>query len=426
MPKLTKRVIDAAELREQPYFIWCSELAGFGVRIFPSGSRTYYADYRNKSGGRKRMTLGAHGKLTTEEARKLALITLGDVLRGEDPAEERATRRNSMTMKQLCDKYLNAAERGLIMGKRGKPKKASTLGTDRGRIERHIKPLLGTKRVRDVTAADLNRFIRDIAAGKTATMQRTAKLRGKAIVKGGAGTATRTAGLLGGILSFAVSEGVIHLNPARGVKRPSDNHRQRRLTAEEYRHLGEALEAGDTEAEIQQGLSAAWLLALTGCRLGEVVRLKWSEIDEASKCLRLADSKEGASVRPLGQPALDVLAKIARRKDCPFALPAARGEGPFGGMPGAWARIAKRAKLEDVTPHTLRHSFASVAGDLGFAESTIAALLGHAAGSITGRYIHHLDAVLIAAADKVSRVIHKMMTEAEVIGVQPPSRKLNG
>ncbi|MBI5112276.1 MAG: integrase arm-type DNA-binding domain-containing protein [Rhodovulum sp.] len=97
MPKLTKSIVDAAELKDGPYFIWCSELPGFGVRVFPSGKRVYYADYRNKAGVRKRMSLGPHGKLTTEAARKLAVITLGGVLKGEDPAEERSTRRNSLT-----------------------------------------------------------------------------------------------------------------------------------------------------------------------------------------------------------------------------------------------------------------------------------------------------------------------------------------
>jgi len=423
MPKLTKKIVDAAELREKPYFIWCSDLPGFGIRVFPSGKRVYYADYRNKSGQRKRMTIGPHGKLTTEEARKLAMMTLGDVLKGEDPAEERATRRNSLTVKELCANYLEAAERGLIMGKGGRAKKASTLYVDRGRIERHIIPLLGSKLVRDLAQADIHRFIRDVAAGKTATVEKTGKPRGKAIVEGGIGTAARTAGLLGGILSFAVSEGVIPFNPAQGVKRPADKKRQRRLTAEEYRRLGEALEKAEEEAETEQAIHGAWLLALTGCRLDEIQGLKWSEVDEAGGCFRLEDTKEGASVRPIGRPVFDVLARIERRKGCPYVLPAARGaKGHYGGLPGGWERIAERAKFTDVTPHTLRHSFASVAGDLGFTESTIAAMLGHAAGSVTSRYVHHLDSVLIAAADKVARAIHAQMTGEEGKIVQLPSR----
>lgn len=409
MAKLTKRIVDAAECRSSPYFIWCSDLPGFGVRTYPSGKRVYYADYRTRDGARHRLALGPHSKITTEEARRLAMVTLGAVLKGEDPAAERRALRKSLTVRELCADYLDKADRGLIMGKHGRPKKASTLSVDRGRIVRHIVPLLGTKRVRELTRADVNRFIRDVASGATAVVEKTEKRRGKAIVEGGPGTAARTAGLLGGILTFAVSEGIIEANPAHGVKRPADNRRVRRLSPEEYRALGQALTSMGA-AGSEQGPTAIWLLALTGCRLGEIGKLRWDEIDEAGGCLRLLDSKEGASVRPVGQPVFQVLAAISKRNGCPYVLPGARSNAPFGGIPGTWKRISERAAFTDVTPHTLRHSFASVAGDLGFTESTIAALLGHAAGSVTSRYIHHLDSVLLAAADKVATVIRGHMT----------------
>lgn len=413
MPKLTKTIVEAAAPRAKQFTLWCSDLPGFGVYILPTGNRTYFVDYRNSAGIRRRLTIGRHGKLTTEGARKLAIATMGEAVKGEDPAEERVTRRKSLTVRDLCDRYLDAAERGLIMGKGNRPKKSSTLYIDRGRIARHIVPLLGSKLVRDISQSDINRFIRDVASGKTATVEKTGNKRGKAIVEGGKGTAARTAGLLGGILSFAVSEGVIASNPARGVKRPADNHRTRRLSAEEYHQLGKALADAEEEAETAQGIAGVWLFALTGCRSGEITNLKWTEVDEAGGCFRLKDSKEGASVRPVGQRAFDLLATIEKKNGCPYVLAPVRGADAFGGMPGAWKRIAKRAKFQGVTPHTLRHSFASVAGDLGFTESTIAAMLGHAAGSVTSRYVHHLDSVLVAAADKVARAIHGMMIAPE-------------
>ncbi len=409
MPKLTKRTVDSAPVKTKPYFIWCSDLPGFGVRVFPSTKRVYYADYRNKTGGRKRMSIGHHGKLTTEEARKLAIVTLGDVIKGEDPALDRATRRKSLVVRDLCDNYVAAAERGLIMGKRNLPKKQSTLYSDRGRIEHHIKPLLGDKLVRDLVQSDVNRFIRDVTIGKTALVVKTDNKRGKAVVVGGAGTAARTAGLLGGILSFAVSEGIIAFNPARGAKRQADGSRTRRLTSQEYRRLGKALKAAHDEGDIEQGLNGIWLLALTGCRLGEIERLKWTEVDAANGCFRLEDSKEGASVRPIGKPAFDVIAKAERRKDCAFVLPAARSDGPYGGMTRAMDRIMERSGLKDVTAHTLRHSFASSAGDIGFSDSTIETLIGHVAGTVTSKYIHRLDTVLVSAADNVARAIRGFM-----------------
>jgi integrase len=309
----------------------------------------------------------------------------------------------------LCDNYVAAAERGLIMGKRNLPKKQSTLYSDRGRIERHIKPLLGDRLVRDLVQSDVNRFIRDVTIGKTALVEKTDNKRGKAVVEGGAGTAARTAGLLGGILSFAVSEGIIPFNPSRGAKRQADGSRTRRLTSEEYRRLGKALKAALDEGDVEQGLNGIWLLALTGCRLGEIERLKWTEIDAASGCFRLEDSKEGASVRPIGKPAFDVLAKTERRKDCSFVLPAARSDGPYGGMARAMDRIMERSGLKGVTAHTLRHSYASIAGDLGFSDSTIETLIGHVAGTVTSRYVHRLDSVLVAVANSVALTISKHM-----------------
>ncbi|WP_159593961.1 tyrosine-type recombinase/integrase, partial [Chelativorans xinjiangense] len=195
----------------------------------------------------------------------------------------------------------------------------------------------------------------------------------------------------------------------QGVKRPADGRRARRLDQQEYRRLGKALLATAEELETEQVIQGVWLLALTGCRLGEIEALKWSEVDSEHGCFRLADSKEGASVRPIGRAAFDTLDRIAKRKGCPFALPAARSDGHFGGMPSGFERITEKAKLKGVTPHTLRHSYASVAGDLGYSESTIGAMLGHAASTVTGKYVHHLDSVLIAAADRVARTIRDFM-----------------
>lgn len=101
MPKLTKTVVGRAEPQAKQVTIWCSELRGFGVFVQPSGTRTYFVDYRNADDVRRRMTIGRHGKVTAEEARRLALAALGGVVKGEDPAGERATRRQSLTVREL-------------------------------------------------------------------------------------------------------------------------------------------------------------------------------------------------------------------------------------------------------------------------------------------------------------------------------------
>ena len=424
MPKLTKRVVEDAEPIGRDTFLWDSGLPGFGLRVFASGKRSYLVQYRSE-GRSRRVTIGLHGPLTCEMARKRAKELLGLVAAGENPAEERDTQRKAMTVRQLCEAYLIAAEKGLILGKKRLPKKPSTLATDRGRVERHILPLLGNRKVRDLTTPDINRFMREVTIGKTAANVKTG-LRGRAIVKGGKGTAARTVGLLGGILSYAISEGIIAVNPVRGVKRPADGKRKVRLSSAQYRALGVALVAAENEGEAWQAITAVKLLALTGCRRGEIQHLRWDEVDLAARCLRLSDSKTGESVRPLGGAASAILAELSRSDA--YVLPGRSKGKPFSGLPKVWPRIMARASQEPdredpseravfdaLTPHGLRHAFASIAGDdLGLTEVTISALLGHAVTTPTRGYIHHVDSALIAAADRVaSRIASAMVGRDE-------------
>ncbi|MGE7367876.1 tyrosine-type recombinase/integrase [Neorhizobium sp. NPDC001467] len=420
MAKLTKRLIDGLAGQDKDYFEWDDELPGFGVRVWPTGRKTYVAQYRSGKQTR-RFKIGVHGALTVEEARKEAKSVLGDVARGEDPQLDRSTRRKSLTVKDLCETYFEAANSGLVLGKRGKPKKASTLYVDQGRAKRHIIPLLGTKLVRDLTTADVVKMMRDVTVGKTAVSEKTDKLRGRAIVEGGAGTAGQSVTLLSAILSYAASEGIVPHNVARGIQKPAVGKRTRRLSPDEYLKLGKALNEAD--GEVWQAVAGIRLFMLTGFRMSEIAGLKWSEVDEAGSCFRLDDSKEDASVRPIGHPVFKVLKSLPRQKGSPYVLPGPRSDdGYYTALDEAIERITKKAKITGVTSHTLRHSYASLAGDLGFTEITIAALLGHAAGNVTQRYVHHLDTVLIAAANKVSGEVDRLMTGRTAEIVELPRR----
>jgi integrase len=406
--KLTKRVVESAEAQGRDYVVWDDELPGFGLRVFKSGKRSYLIQYRS-AGRSRRYTIGVHGVWTPELARKEAKIQLGRVAHGDNPAEERQLDHKAVTVKELCELYLRDFEAGLLLGKGGRPKKATTMVTDTGRINRHIVPLIGTRRVKDLAKADVNKVLKDIMAGKTRVSVKTKKLRGKANVRGGAGTATRTVGLLGGILTYAVEAGIIESNPAHGIRKPKDNVRARRLSEAEYRTLGEMLRVAGHDEKYATTVDIIRQIALTGCRRSEIISLKWSEVDTETSCLRLADSKEGASIRPIGLPVIEFMEARRKQKVGSYVFPGYGDDNAFGSFPNHWEQLFRKSSLPDVTPHVLRHSFASIANDLGFTEVTIAALVGHSKGSVTSKYIHTLDTALIMAADTISGYIQGLL-----------------
>lgn len=412
MAKITKRIVNAAGPREKDYIIWDDELPGFGLRVFTSGKRSYIVQYR-AAGRSRRYTIGLHGVWTPEAARQEAKVQLGRVAKGDNPAEERQIDHKAITVKELCALYIADLERGLVLGKGGRPKKLTTVGTDTGRIHRHIIPLIGTRRVRDLTKADINKVLKDIMAGKTRASVKTNKLRGRAIVRGGAGTATRTVGLLGGILTYAVDAGIIEHNPAHGLRKPKDNVRTRRLSEAEYRTLGAMLRKAADVEKFAMTIEIIRQIALSGCRRSEIITLMWSEVDTEGSCLRLADSKEGESIRPVGLPVVEFMEARREERTSTYVFPGLGEDNAFGSFPNHWEQIFRKSPLSDVTPHVLRHSFASIANDLGFTEITIAALVGHSKGSVTSKYIHTVDTALIRAADTISGYIQGLLNGIE-------------
>lgn len=429
MSKLTKRDVDAFVVNEESKgtLLWDGELKGFGVRAFPSGTKKFIVQYRARSGKQRRMTIGAYGPLTVERARELAKSCLGKVAEGEDPAGDRRTQRDALDVSQLCDLYLEAAEAGLVLGRKGSGKKASTIYIDRGRIERHIKPILGKHKVRDVRQPDIEGLKNSVALGKTAADIRTVRY-GRAIVRGGKGTATRMLGLLGSIFQWAVNNGHADFNPVRGVRRFADKQRGALLSDEQYRALGATLNelaakktpAGHP-AHHQYGLACLRFIALTGLRRGEAINLQWSDLDFTHSTMVLGDTKTGESLRPLSRSAAAVLQGLEKISE--FVFPSSPDGPPYAGLPKLWLRVTASAgvaareedadapnPLEDITLHSLRHSFAGVAENLGASLPTIAALLGHRLGGVTAGYVlKRVDRPLVAFADKVGLRIEAAM-----------------
>jgi integrase len=215
-------------------------------------------------------------------------------------------------------------------------------------------------------------------------------------------------------------------NPVRGIERFEEGKRDRRLSDEEYARLGEALRMAVPAAIWPASIAAALFLVLTGWRSGEALGLRWSEVDLARRTATLGDTKTGRSVRPLSHLACDVLHNLCRTNDRDLVFPPTRGGRIMKGFGKQWEKIARLVALPpDITPHTLRHSFASLGGDLGYSEPTIAALIGHKGHTMTSRYIHAADAVLLAAADAIASRTAELMgdrrPEAQVIPLRAQS-----
>ena len=215
--------------------------------------------------------------------------------------------------------------------------------------------------------------------------------------------AARTVGMLGTILELAKRRMVIKENPARNVSKLPDGKQRRFLALDEIGVLGTVMREATDESAV--GLAAVRLLLLTGCRRMEVLSLPWNWVDTRSQCIRFGDTKSGAQLRPIGQAAVALLKTLPRRDGSPHVLPAERGDGHFIGLPRVLARLCAKARLEGVTVHVLRHSFAAVAAEMGFSELTIAGMLGHTVSGVTARYAHVPDVALVSAADRVSGCI---------------------
>lgn len=386
-------------------------VAGFGARRQTGDGVAYFLKSRTAEGRQRWHTIGRHGApWTPETARTEAKRLLGEVAKGGDPAADKQSKRKAETVTELCDLYWADAETGRLMTRRRAAKKASTLRSDKGRLEKHIKPLLGRMKVAAVTREDVEAFMHDVAEGKTAGRAKTGKKRGLSNIRGGIGTASRTVGLLGAIFTFAVRHRMRADNPVHGVTRPADGKRERRLLDDEYKMLGDALRRAEAEAIWPGAVGVSRFLVLTGWRSGEALGLRWADVDLVRRTVILADTKTGRSIRPLSRAACDVLCALERHADDALVFPATRGDGPMSGFRKLWDRIAKLGDLPaDLTPHVLRHSFASLAADLGYSEPTIGTLIGHKGQSITSRYVHSADAVLLAAADAVANEAVKRM-----------------
>ena len=384
MPKLTKRTVDALVGQERERVVWDDDLKGFGVRIHPTGRKVYIVKTRYR-GKPVKATIGPHGAVTPTEARTRAAEIITGARAGKDPAGWNGRNDRAPTMRELGRRFLEEYVPSHC--------KASTAEEYGRSVRLFIDPRIGARRVPDIQRSD----IAALHHGMRETPYQ----------------ANRTLGVLSKIFNLAELWGLRPdgSNPCRHVKRFREEKRERFLSDAEYRRLGEVLkEAGRDGSETPAAVAAFRLLMLTGCRLSEIQKLRWEHVDLEAGELRLPDSKTGAKVVHLGEPAIAVLRGIDRDDGNPWVIAGRKPDSHLTDLQHPWRRIRERADLEDVRIHDLRHSFASGALLVGEGLPMIGKLLGHTQVQTTARYAHLANDPVKSAANRIAGRI------AEVVG----------
>jgi integrase len=412
--KLTKRSIDALPIRDRVYIAYDNVLPGFGCRVTPKGTRSWIVEYRPHGGGRsvgkRRITLGSVSVLTPDQAREAAGDVLARVRFGEDAPYDRAARRSSPMLIDLITEFMNEEIRPTR-----KPRTADLYNMY---FRVHVRPVLGSKRAREVTSAEVGTLHRKIGT-KTPV------------------TANRVVALLSSLFSWAAGVGKVpkDLNPARGITRYREQGRERFLSGEELARLGDALREAETvgvpwvvdesspkakyvpkdnrRTKVSPYATAALrLLLLTGCRLREILNLRWEEFDRERGMLLLPDSKTGRKPVILSGAAIAVLEGIPRVGD--YVIAGLRAEKARRDLKRPWEAIRHRAALSPIRLHDLRHTFAATGAGSNLGLPVIGKLLGHRRAETTSRYAHIAADPLKTAADAIAAKLAAKMGEPAV------------
>jgi len=406
MPKLTKSVVDAAKPNGRDRFIWDEEIKGFGLRVTKAGSKSYVFQYRvggGREGTLRRPRIGAHGSLTPAEARSIAKVWALQVADGGDPGGERTAYRNSPRMTDAFIRY--QSEHADVH------KKASSAKEDKRLIDLFLAPEFGRKKVAEVSREQISAFHRRMADRPY--------------------QANRLLALLSKVFNLCEVWGwrPDGSNPCRHVKKFKEEKRERFLSPAELGRLGDVLAKAERfELKDDEGnrlwvnpsaIVAIRLIVLTGARRGEILGLKWNEIEWDRSRALLSDSKTGRRYLYFPAPALKLLADLKPAKDAIYVVPGghtaqARDQGtlPLTNLKDPWKTIATAAGLQGVRIHDLRHSFASVGASSGMGLPIIGKLLGHRETATTARYAHLADDPVRAAADTIGGRLNDAMRAA--------------
>ena len=402
--KLTKKIVDQADLTKGRHYLWDVALKGFGVQVEPTGTKTYIVRYRPKglgrSGPRRFYKIGRHGQVTADEARATARVVLGRVAGGEDPAQD--VRRERQAFDRRCQ-ALTVSELGTLFLRDhvASHRKASTAANYEIQLRRHVAPALGDKPVAEVTREEVRKL--------------------HAAMGGQHANANRMLAFLSSMYGFAARRGLVEegVNPARGIEKFREEGRERYLTSDELQRLGAALVEAETvglpwmidetnpkakhtpkayngqrQVADPHAVAAIRLLLFTGARLREILHLRWRHVDLERGLLLLPDSKTGKKTIVLSGPAMEVLLTLAaeaRQHVEHFVIRGQATEKPRADLKRPWEAIRRHAQLDGVRLHDLRHTFASIGAGASLGLPIVGRLLGHSQPQTTARYAH-LDA----------------------------------
>ena len=369
---ISKRTVDALSVEDKDAVFWDDKIPGFGVRVYPSGSKVFVVQTRTQ-GRSKRITLGRYGVITADQARKKAAETIALLKSGQEPGDKPVP---AVTVAELAGRYFEEH-----VDIRCKP---STRKTYRRIVNSFILPAYGHVPVGKVErehVAKLHHALRDRPYQANRVLEVAAKLFNLAE-------------------EWKLRTGS---NPCKFVHKYRETKRERFLTDEEFRRLGRVLAAMEAEGRLPVHPAAALrLLMLTGCRRNEIVALEWANVDLAAGEIRLPDSKSGARLVPLSPAAARVLAELPRIEGSPWVIPGRNTGKHLADLNHYWDRVRDEADLEGVRIHDLRHSFASRALALGESLSMIGKLLGHNKIDTTARYAHLARDSIKASSAKVA------------------------
>jgi integrase len=385
--RITKRTVDALKANGSEFTVWDAAVSGFGVRVRPTGAMSYVVVYRAGSGRGapvRRYTIATVGKIAPEAARARAKTLLGSVAHGLDPAGQKTTERGVPTVAELADRF---------MAEHVEPKrKGGTAEFYRDILDRLVKPAVGSTKADKLTRQQVGKLHSSLAETPF--------------------QANRVLAVVGSMYAFAGRAGIVPegTNPSRGIDKFKESRRERFLTGEELQRLGGAIHEAETTGipwtvdetkpnarhlpqsakrftKINPFAAAALrLLLFTGCRLREILNLRWEHVDIERGLLLLPDSKTGRKTVILNAPALSVLNALERVG--PYVVPGDNPECPRPDLKRPWDTITKRAGLAGVRLHDLRHTYASFGAGGGLGLPIIGRLLGHTQAATTARYAH--------------------------------------